>query len=201
MTHPNKNSIPLNRYLVFLAIAGGGFGVDIWSKSAVFTKLGYPGKFTEPFIEGWLEFRFYTSFNHGALWGMGQGYSLFFAALSFIAIFGISFWLFVKRAAIFWWINIALALIMAGILGNLYDRMGLHGYINPKTDAPYQAVRDFFYFKFGTYSWPIFNVADICLVTGACMLILHSFLFDQNESPADQPQEETMDKLTESKTA
>lgn len=174
MANTVSNSIPINRYVTFLTLAGCGFALDIWSKSAVFSKLGYPGGYTEPFLDGWLKFRFYTSFNHGALWGMGQGYSLVFAGLSFIAIFTISYWLFVKRAALSWWINVALGLVMSGILGNLYDRMGLHGYLDPQTEKPIQAVRDFFLFTFGTYNWPVFNVADICLVTGACMLILHS---------------------------
>ncbi|MCP4512381.1 MAG: signal peptidase II, partial [Fuerstiella sp.] len=52
----------------------------------------------------------------------------------------------------------------------------------PGRDEPIKAVRDFFHFQFGgtpdhpALDWAIFNVADICLVSGAVMLMIQSFL-------------------------
>lgn len=59
--------------------------------------------------------------------------------------------------------RIALALILAGAAGNLYDRL-LYGY-----------VTDFLDFYVGSYHWPAFNVADSALTAGAILLVLDSF--------------------------
>ena len=68
----------------------------------------------------------------------------------------------------------ALALVSGGTLGNLYDRLGLHGVRPPDATTAALAVRDFLHFQFGNYDYPIFNIADSCLVVGAIMLILQS---------------------------
>jgi signal peptidase II len=53
-----------------------------------------------------------------------------------------------------------LALILAGAVGNLYDRAA-HGY-----------VVDFLDFYLGAYHWPAFNVADSCITIGAGLILL-----------------------------
>ena len=60
--------------------------------------------------------------------------------------------------------RVALALVLGGAAGNLYDRL-LHGY-----------VTDFLDFYLATYHWPAFNVADSAITTGAGLLILDSML-------------------------
>ena len=59
--------------------------------------------------------------------------------------------------------SIALALILGGAIGNLYDRLRL------------QHVVDFLEVKIVHYHWPDFNVADSCIVIGACLLLLEIF--------------------------
>ena len=59
--------------------------------------------------------------------------------------------------------RVALALILAGAIGNLYDRL-LYGY-----------VTDFLDFYLGSYHWPAFNVADSAITVGAALLIVDSF--------------------------
>ncbi|MGA8042971.1 MAG: signal peptidase II [Terracidiphilus sp.] len=58
--------------------------------------------------------------------------------------------------------TVALALIFGGALGNLHDRI-LYG-----------SVIDFIEVRIVHYVWPDFNVADSCIVVGACLLILGS---------------------------
>lgn len=58
---------------------------------------------------------------------------------------------------------VALALILGGALGNLYDRVLL------------KHVVDFLEVTIIHYHWPDFNVADSCIVTGACLLLLEVF--------------------------
>ena len=59
--------------------------------------------------------------------------------------------------------SVALALILGGAVGNLYDRVRYH------------YVIDFIEVHIVHYHWPDFNVADSCIVIGACLLILEIF--------------------------
>lgn len=56
--------------------------------------------------------------------------------------------------------GVALALILGGAIGNLYDR-ALLGH-----------VVDFLEVRLYHYHWPDFNVADSSIVIGACLLLL-----------------------------
>ncbi|MFN3160403.1 MAG: signal peptidase II [Rubinisphaera brasiliensis] len=188
---PSRPAVPAWHYVLFAAIAIIGTIWDLGTKSAVFSSLGYPGRFsewTQTFLNGWVEFRFLTSFNEGALWGMGQGFSSLFALLSVLAAIGILTWLTYFRGAASLWLCVTLGLVLAGTLGNLYDRLGWHG--NEIDGERMYAVRDFLAFTFGTYHYPIFNFADVFLVTGAIMLGVYSFFLEvgpeENSKSTDQ---------------
>jgi signal peptidase II len=56
--------------------------------------------------------------------------------------------------------SVALALILGGAVGNLYDRWH------------YRHVIDFLEVHIGTYHWPDFNAADSAIVIGACLLFV-----------------------------
>jgi signal peptidase II len=58
---------------------------------------------------------------------------------------------------------LALALVLGGALGNLYDRLTL-GY-----------VVDFLFFYYQTWYWPAFNVADSAICIGVALLLIDSF--------------------------
>ncbi len=101
-----------------------------------------------------------TSYNQGALWGLGRNLpysSLIFAGLSVVAALAICYWLFVRGAAADGRLTAALGLIMAGALGNCYDRLVLG------------QVRDFVHFHVDSvgFNFAIFNFADNMLVVGA----------------------------------
>jgi lipoprotein signal peptidase len=104
--------------------------------------------------------------NHGALFGIGGEHkdlaNQVFAAVSLIAAAGIVLWTTRPATAADGWLCAALGLILGGTIGNLYDRVVFNG------------VRDFLYFY--KIDWPVFNVADCCLVVGAGMLLVHAFL-------------------------
>ena len=170
------NDIPVFNWGLFLILSPLLLCWDLYSKRLVFSTLGYPHRQSESWLV-WLwgenVFRLMTSFNHGALWGMGQGLSAVFALLSVGAAIAVVYWLFVARGAQSLWLTVSLTFVMAGTLGNLYDRLGLHGLRNQDSGAIEYAVRDFLYFEI--INWPIFNFADTFLVTGAIMLLIQSF--------------------------
>ena len=167
---------PSSRIPLFATLAGGALAWDLYSKHTVFESLGYPqgvSGWVQEFVGGWITFRLFTSFNEGALWGIGQGFTAGFACLSILCAVAICYWLFVRGAAVSLWLTISLSLVMAGTLGNLWDRLGMHGC--EVYDKPIFAVRDFLLFTFGGWPWPVFNFADTYLVAGAVMLVLQSF--------------------------
>ena len=182
---------------LLISLAVVGLTVDQGSKYGVFRSLYRGGEFrdstgtgnTESVVEGWFELiaQFdretptcdcgFSSLqtwsapvmprvNHGALWGIGGSQkgtaNLFFAAVSLLAAVGILIWGTRGGPAKEKWLSAALGLILGGTIGNFYDRI------------VFQGVRDFLYFY--KIEWPVFNVADCCLVAGAIILLGHAFL-------------------------
>ena len=185
-----KSSLSPDRLFVLALISIGGLAWDLWSKHQVFTSLGYPGVLPGPGVQPvWkgqvlgvaVQFQLETAFNHGALWGMGQGQTWFFASLSFVAVGVIAYFVWNGQVTASKWLTVATGLLLAGTLGNLYDRLGLHGY-KDKGQAIY-AVRDFLdFWFFGNFHWATFNFADTYLVVGAIMLVVHSFCVPSHET-------------------
>ena len=173
-----NTAFPIARACVFSALALAGVAWDLYSKWYVFDKLGCPGSM--PVWKGSVlglavQFDLATTFNHGALWGIGQNQTWAFATLSFLAVGAIFYFVWTRQAVASWWLTTATGLLLAGTLGNLYDRLGLHGWRN--ANGRVYAVRDFLDFIFcdGAFHWATFNFADMFLVTGAIMLVIQSF--------------------------
>jgi lipoprotein signal peptidase len=103
--------------------------------------------------------------NHGALFGFLAGYNHLangiFAGVSLLAIVAIVYWSTRRTTVRDGFLCTALGLILAGTVGNLYDRVVFGG------------VRDFLYFyaDLAGHRWPVFNIADCCLVCGAFLLL------------------------------
>ena len=174
----------LGRYFAVVSLMTMGSAWDLWSKWSVFNLLGVHG--VKPVWKGSLlgvvvKFDLATTFNRGALWGIGQNQTWLFASLSFLAIGAIGYFIWSRQAIATWWLTIATGLLLGGTLGNLYDRLGLHGWKDE--NGPVYAVRDFLDFVFfdGKFEWATFNFADMYLVTGAIMLVLQSFWTPSSE--------------------
>ncbi|MEM1212251.1 MAG: signal peptidase II [Planctomycetota bacterium] len=117
-----------------------------------------PGHDSTPLIPSILDLR--LTINTGAVFGSGAGLRWLFVGVSIIAV-GVIGYLFVRSPANAWLLHAALALILAGALGNLYDRVR------------YAAVRDMFHLFPDTRLWPwIWNLADAVLMLGVGLVLL-----------------------------
>ncbi len=165
-------------WIGFIALAALAAGVDLVTKSIAFARLGMPGTgLRHDLIPGVLMLE--TNLNEGALFGMGQGLGLAFAGVSLLAIAGIVAMMAKQTTRDDPLLVTALGLIVGGIIGNLYDRLGLPGLTwhapAERLGEPVRAVRDWIHFVLpGVIDWPIFNLADTWLVIGAGLILLVS---------------------------
>jgi signal peptidase II len=161
-----RSPAALARFALTTAI---GLGLDLWTKAYAFTHLGKHDTYF--FLRGLLDFKTIT--NQGAVFGWGQGRRWLFICISVAAILFLSY-LFATsgRQRLYQFI---LGLLLAGVLGNMYDRVTL-GYVRDMIWAGSRWPRLFPY---------IFNVADVMLCCGVGLMVLYS-LFHNRRSRGDR---------------
>ena len=112
--------------------------------------------------------------NTGAAFGSFQNNNLFFVALSSIALIAVASLLLRKRSRKDAWRDVSLALLLAGVLGNLTDRLS------------YGHVVDFLLFDLHVplaHPWPAFNVADSCICIAVFCFIIYSLRSNKGVAP------------------
>ena len=121
--------------------------------------------------------------NPGAWFDLSPGVGQALTALVTLLTAGLIFYLFAVSPARSHWTHLACGLIMAGAVGNLYDRLA-YGY-----------VRDVLQFTAevgGRAVWPfVFNAADVFLVVGVAFLAVRLLVAPQADepTPSDEPEE------------
>lgn len=114
--------------------------------------------------------------NTGAAFGSFKNNNTFFIVVSCLALLFVVA-LLVRRRSWDAWRDVSLALLAAGVAGNLTDRL-LYGH-----------VIDFLLFDFGSnvpkflHPWPAFNVADSCICLAVVCFIIHSFQQEKSVEP------------------
>ena len=117
--------------------------------------------------------------NTGAAFGIFQEGTFPLAILSTVVSLALFLFLLLRAKTLPVVQRYAIASILAGAIGNMIDRFRL------------QYVVDFIHFKLPNFDFPVFNVADSCVVVGAALLILSSLFTPK------QPQERTSLNETE----
>nr|WP_272879138.1 signal peptidase II [Clostridium sp. Cult2] len=108
--------------------------------------------------------------NLGAAFGILQNKKIFFVIVTSIVIICIVFFLVKNSHNINQLLKIGLVMLLGGAIGNLIDRIRL-GY-----------VVDFISFKLGKgYDFPVFNIADIFIVSGT-FLVMSLILLNKYEN-------------------
>lgn len=166
--------------LAFVGTCALGLVADLLSKVWAFRKLEM---YSEAYqlIPGWLHFE--TTVNQGAVFGLGQGQRWLFVGVSILAI-GFLSWLFVSSERRQLGYHILLGMLLAGVLGNLYDRI-MFGHVRDMIHAlPGQRFSGTWQIPIFNYPAPpdrqvfpyIFNFADMLLCTGVFLMIVYSLL-------------------------
>lgn len=136
----------------------------------------------------WDMLHFQLVVNHGAVFGIGANQRSFFIGFTMLALAAGLLVFGRYTCAKSWLAHIAIGLILAGGIGNLYDRI------------VYGVVRDFLHMlpdhnlPFGKH-WPggspelfpwVFNLADTMLLAGMALLILHMHRAERRHRKAMQ---------------
>jgi signal peptidase II len=150
---------PRGRHLaLFVAIALAAYAVDMVSKVLAVEKLT-----DRPDVKvvGDL-FVLHLVRNPGAAFSTGTAYTQVFSLVAICAVVAIA-WAARKLGSAAW--AVALGLLMAGVAGNLTDRL-------VRGPGPLRGhVVDFFMLP----HWPVFNVADICIDVAAALILVQVF--------------------------
>lgn len=101
--------------------------------------------------------------NEGAAWSILEGKMWFFYLITLIAVI-ILVYLLVQNVGKSLWLNVGLALILGGALGNFIDRLRF-GYVVDMIQLDF-------------INFPIFNIADSCLSVGVLCVFVYIILDD-----------------------
>lgn len=105
--------------------------------------------------------------NYGAAFSLLQGKRWLFLIMTVIVVIAIAVGLFLLRGKISKFYNVSMGLFLGGALGNFIDRL-VHGY-----------VIDYLEFIFGSYSFPVFNLADMGVVIGATLTVFYLLFLEE----------------------
>ncbi|MEU3015998.1 signal peptidase II [Nocardiopsis sp. NPDC007018] len=158
MTTTDNTVARPRRYVLLLLVALTAIVADFLTKEWVLAAFS-PGERLD--VVGDLV-QFTLVYNTGAAFSLGTGYTWVFTAIASVVVLAIAWigW----RVRSLWW-GATLGLMMGGAAGNLVDR-----YFRGETPGT-GAVVDFI--SVGTF--PVFNLADSCVVVGACLVVALTF--------------------------
>ncbi|SDI66869.1 signal peptidase II Aspartic peptidase. MEROPS family A08 [Natribacillus halophilus] len=129
-----------------------------------------------PVIDGVLHITSHR--NEGAAFGILQGQMWLFFIVTIVVVIGVVYFM-QKMGRQSVWIGMPLGILLGGTIGNFIDRL-FHG-----------EVIDFIDVYIGTYSFPIFNVADSALTVGIILLIGKMFLDERREKKKKEKADES----------
>lgn len=146
------------------------FFVAVDQITKYFSSTLLPLNVENPVIDGF--FYLTNCRNTGAAWSMFSGKVDILAYVSLIAAILVIILILYSKYTL---LSVSFGLMLAGAVGNMIDRFRL-GYVN-----------DFLDFVIFGYDFPVFNVADICVVVGGGIMILAVFLHRNQQQLFNRP--------------
>jgi signal peptidase II len=200
MTEPSDASSPCRAWrhppavIVFLAVTAVLLAADLATKSMAFDRVAGSPVSLERDAEGHLPpmpahapiivipniLALHLTANEGAVFGLGRGARWLLVGFSVIAV-GVVATVFARSGARAIVLHVTLAAVLAGALGNLYDRV-VFGVVRDMCWL-FPGVKLPFGWRWpdgsdGLYPW-IFNVADVCLVVSLVVLMIIMYRHDR----------------------
>ena len=158
MTTTDQTGVRPRRYLLLLLVAITAIVVDFLTKEWVLATF-HQGERVD--VIGSL-LQFTLVYNTGAAFSMGTDFTWVFTCIASVVVIAIAYMGLRVRSG--WW-GLTLGLMMGGAAGNLLDRFF-------RDPAPFHgAVVDFI----SVGNFPVFNIADSCVVVGACLVVVLTF--------------------------
>ncbi|MCM3626425.1 signal peptidase II [Paenibacillus glycanilyticus] len=108
--------------------------------------------------------------NRGAAFGILQEQRVFFIIITVLIVSAIVWYIHASRNTGKSWLLTGLGLVLGGAVGNFLDR------------AIAGEVVDFLMFNFGSYTFPIFNVADSAICVGVACILIDTLLNSKDDS-------------------
>jgi signal peptidase II len=153
----------------FLAIALVGYGLDVVTKRLAVDRLSDGDV---PVLGDLLVFHLVR--NPGAAFGTGERFTVVLSAVAVVATCVVLY--FGTRVRSRLW-AVALGFLLAGVLGNLTDRL-------LRAPGPFRGhVVDFIQVP----NWPVFNLADICINLAAALILVQAFRGVRVDGSRDSP--------------
>ncbi len=147
----------MKKHIIATIVLIGSLALDIATKSiivsnvALHERINVIGSFVQITL----------IYNRGGLFGILQGYQTYFLIISLVVLSLLVLFYIMEKDKKMLFCN-AMALIVAGALGNIIDRI-----------SGRSGVVDFIYIgSDDVFRWPAFNVADSVIVVGAVLLMI-----------------------------
>jgi len=159
--------------MLWIAIVLVLLAIDRYSKYIIVTNIEYGDRV--PVIG---DFFYLTNHdNYGAAWGMFQNGRYFFIIMTVIVAIIMIIYMTKTQSR---FLKLTLSVILGGASGNLIDRIYKGG------------VTDFLDFHFGSYNFPTFNAADMCVVAGTVLLAIYMlFIYKEPEKKIEKSNDES----------
>ncbi|CAM4452015.1 signal peptidase II [Deinococcus marmoris] len=168
-----------------LLIAAVLIAADQWLKAWALTNLveAAPARVVIPGVLEW-----FLTFNTGAAWSMFSGSAAPLALGRLLVGLGILVYLYLRPQHRF--LSVVLAMISAGAIGNAIDGLRFGKVTDMIHAPPLSAITR----AIGQGDFPIFNIADSCVVGGTIALLIGSFVMDRKPKTHGHDPDNGMDR-------
>lgn len=170
----------LGKFPVFFLAFFGLLAADQLTKAWTIWTFPQPYVGEIQIIDGWLSLT--HAQNFGAAFSSLEGqWGLFMVFTVVATVIVLDLLRRLRHDATF--MAFVLAMILSGAIGNGLDRLRL-GHVTDmiRVYTEYPPLKSWLMERFGTATWPIFNVADSVLLVGIALFLVHYLFLEERES-------------------